>query len=587
MTNSNSKPSSSPAVKLIYPREIVKPALPPLGVKLDENVYVTMRDGIKVAVDIYRPEADGKYPCLFSTSAYMKSVQQHPPQYTHMIEAGATDFFVPRGYVHVIAQARGTGYSQGRYGFLDKDEQQDGYDLIEWIARQPWCDGNVGMIGDSYFAMIQYLIAALNPPHLKCIVPYDGCTDFYRDFTYQGGIFHGGFNGPWGIDTLLQAVWPGEVEGKLPPANWFVDLASNPHDGPYYWERSSYNKVDKIKVPVLNIIQQAGYLHSRGQLSVYNDIKAPKKLIVAPTAGYFAHVHWIYNKPLNEYVLRWLDYWLKGDKNGIMEEPGVAIYDSATREWRYENEYPLARTSWAKFYLHSSLNGSAGESKYGSLSMESPEDEKPDRFTMPDSTGMMRQGKPVLSYVSSPLDKDIRVWGPLSLTLYGSSSAIDTNWFVKLGDIDENGKLLVLTQFHLRASCREVDAASSKPGQPFHPFLKQELLKPGQVYEFQIELIPIFHTFKAGHKMWLHIAGDRVPEYHLPLHTPNLQLFPEPTENLVYHDSGHPSHLVLPVIPDAAPVKPVEPPLSLIYWPYTPGRQTDEISPEALGYKSK
>ena len=107
----------------------------PKGIKLDENVYVTMRDGVRIAVDVYRPEAEGRYPALFSMSPYMKEIQHQPPMLTHSIEAGATGFYVPKGYVHVIAQVRGSGYSQGRYNFLDTAEQQDGYDLVEWVAR--------------------------------------------------------------------------------------------------------------------------------------------------------------------------------------------------------------------------------------------------------------------------------------------------------------------------------------------------------------------------------------------------------------------------------------------------------------------
>lgn len=167
-----------------YP--IVRPPLP-AGVRLDENVYVKMRDGVKIAVDIYRPAAEGRYPALLSMSPYIKEIQQWPPVLTHSIEAGATSFFVSKGYVHVIAQIRGTGFSQGQWNLFDIKEQRDGYDLVEWIAQQPWCDGNVGMHGDSYFAIIQYLVAAQKPPHLKCIVPYDGWTDLYRDFCYQGG----------------------------------------------------------------------------------------------------------------------------------------------------------------------------------------------------------------------------------------------------------------------------------------------------------------------------------------------------------------------------------------------------------------
>jgi predicted acyl esterase len=236
------------------PSTVRGPLVP--GIKLDENVYVAMRDGIKLAVDIYRPEKEGVYPVLLSMAPYIKEIQQWTSELTHSIEAGATNFFVPRGYVHLIVQLRGTGFSQGQFNFCSLKEHQDGYDLVEWASRQTWCNGNVGMIGDSYFAMTQYMVASQQPPHLKCIAPFDGCSDMYRDFTHQGGIYFGWFMGMWGPDTIRQCIWPGPVEGKLPPANIFADVASHPYDDEYYQERSSIYKMDKINVPVLAIIAQ-------------------------------------------------------------------------------------------------------------------------------------------------------------------------------------------------------------------------------------------------------------------------------------------------------------------------------------------
>ena len=543
----------------------VRGPLPP-GVKLDENVYVTMRDGVKIAVDVYYPEAEGRYPALLSMSPYIKEIQRQPPELSHSIEAGATDFFVPKGYVHIIAQIRGTGFSQGQWNLLDIEEQQDGYDLVEWIAQQPWCDGNVGMLGDSYFAMIQYLVAAQKPPHLKCIAPYDGLTDPYRDFCYRGGVFFSWFMGMWLVDTIFQCLWPGPVEGKLPPTNLFVDLASHPDDGPYYWERAAWTKLDKIDVPMLSIVPQS-FIHIRGQLYAYPMIKAPKKLLVVPPAGAHAHESFLLNRPLNEQMLRWYDYWLKGIDTDIMDEPQVAIFDSGTKEWRYENEYPLARTEWTKFYLRSNPAGPVTQPPYGLISVESPGSEEPDRYMTPESTSLVAAGKPVLAYATPPLSEDVRVWGPLSAILYGSSTTLDIVWFVKLGDVDPDGKVTLLTQGHLKASYREVDEARSKPGQPFHPFQNAVPPEPNTVYEFQIEVWPIFHTFKAGHKIWVQIASVDF-NYQMQLHTIyTSEMLPIPAENTIFHDSAHPSHLVLPVIPDTPIIKPVEPPVSQIKWP--------------------
>ena len=142
---------SNPRVTYTYPEALVRPPEAPKGAVRIGDVYVPMRDGVKLAVDIYRPEKEGRYPVLLSLSPYMKDIQRKPPHWSHAIESGATSFYVPKGYVHVIAQGRGAGLSQGQWKWFDEKERTDGYDLIEWIAQQPWCTGSVGMIGDSYF----------------------------------------------------------------------------------------------------------------------------------------------------------------------------------------------------------------------------------------------------------------------------------------------------------------------------------------------------------------------------------------------------------------------------------------------------
>jgi uncharacterized protein len=534
------------------------------GIKLEENIYVTARDGVKLAIDIYRPEKEGVYPVILSTAPYMKEIQQWPPFLTHSIEAGNTNFFVPRGYIHIIAQLRGTGLSQGQYNFFSIKEHQDSYDIIEWIAKQKWCNGNVGMMGDSYFAMIQFATAILQPPHLKCIAPFDGCTDIYRDFTYQGGIFFGWFMGMWGPDMLRQAAWPWPIEGKLPPANMFADIVTHPLDGEYYWERSAIHNMDKIKCPVLSIVAQEGFLHSRGQLLAYPKIKAPKKMLVVPPSGLHAHELFLTSEPLNQYLLKWYDHWLKGIDTGIMNEPEVAIGDAVTFEYQYENEYPLARTKFTKFYLHSS--GNANKAPWGMLGLEKPDKEPADSYSIAEAfrTAAMRQ--PVLGYVTQPLEKDLKVWGPLAVTLYGSSTTMDTEWFIDLADVTPEGKVEKFTQGHLKASLRSVDPAKSKPAQPWHPFNKVERPEPNKIYEYQIELMSIFHSFKAGHKIWIQIASaDFWYQEHLRT-LDTAEMTPLPAKNTVYHDAEHPSHLLLPVIPEQAPVKPMGPPISEIKW---------------------
>lgn len=552
--------SENPAATFIHPAELVKPpSVPVPGIKVDENGYVAMRDGIRLAVDIYRPEADGRYPALLSLSPYNKDIQRKPPHWSHAIESGATSFYVPKGYVHVIAQGRGGGLSQGQWRWFDEHERSDGYDLIEWIAQQPWCTGNVGMIGDSYWSWSQYIAAASQPPHLKCICQQDATTDLYRDACYQGGIYNAEFMNNWINYHTNMFAWPGPVEGKQPPMNLHYEIANHPTDGPWYWERSAWTKLDKIKTPVLSIVPQGGAMHMRGQLAGFTEIHAPKKLMVVPPTGFWSHLRYLTDRALNRQMLRWFDYWLKGIDTGIMAEPQVAIFDSGTRRWRYEAEYPLARTQWTKFHLSAQA-----------LDRAAPGNESPDRYRMPDSYAQLIAGKPVLAYATPPLEAPLTLWGPVSFTLYASSTAIDTAWFVKLAELRPDGTAWPLSRGILKASFREVDPARSKPGRPFHPFLKQDLLEPDRIYEFQIELRPVFHTLKPGHRLQLQIASEDI-HYNNPLRQLDVLLLPWPVENAIYHDAAHPSHLVLPVIPDAPEIRPVEPPLADIAWPLVPG----------------
>jgi predicted acyl esterase len=551
---------SKPAVTFTYPEQLVRPPEPPEGAVKDGDVYVTMRDGVRLAVDIYRPKKEGRYPALLSLSPYMKDIQRKPPHWSHAIESGATSFYVPKGYVHVIAQGRGAGLSQGEWKWFDEKERTDGYDLIEWMARQPWCTGAVGMIGDSYWSWTQYAAAIAQPPHLKCICQQDSTPDFYRDVCFQGGIYHHEFMNRWIPYHTAQFLWPGPVEGKKPPMNLLAEAYSHPYDGAWYRERSPWTRIDRIKVPVLSIAPQGGPMHFRGQLWAYQHIQSTKKLLVVPQTGFWSHVRYLTDKALNRQMLRWFDHWLKGVDTGIMDEPEVAIFDNATRQWRYENEYPLKRTQWTK--LHLRANGALGDAPSGK--------ENPDKYRMPDSYAQLTAGKAPLAYATPPLEKDMRIWGPVSFTLYASSSQIDTAWYAKLADVTPDGKVQRVNRGILKASFRAIDASRSAPGQPFHPFEKQELLEPGKVYEFQIEMTPIFHTFRAGHRLQLEIASDDL-EYNNTLRQIELQILPWPVENSIHHDASHPSHLLLPVVPDAPEIKPVQPPVSEIKWPLVPG----------------
>jgi uncharacterized protein len=323
-------------------------------------------------------------------------------------------------------------------------------------------------------------------------------------------------------------------------------------------------------------------LHSQSQLDFYNQVKVPKKLIIEPEGSFFAHMNFITSKGVNEQILKWLDYWLKDQQTGIMDEPEVTIFDPVAKEWRYENEYPVKRTQWTKFYFRSDAptqDIKKIQTQFGTLNQTSPKKEQPHKYTNPMHSELLKNGKPVLVYATEPLPKDLRIWGPLAVNLYGSSTAAGTAWFAKLYDIGQDNQKRMLSRGILRATYWEVDESRSQPGRPFHTFQNAKPLEPGKIYEFQVELVPIFHTFKAGHRLWLEIASDDMT-YFSTLHDIDFQMLPVPCENTIYHDAEHPSHILLPVVPDAPIIKPVPPPVSEIYWEPQPINKCTVIPPD-------
>jgi len=558
---------------------------PMYRVKTEANIYVKMRDGVRLACDIYRPDAEGKFPALLAMGPYGKEGQvlNIPPKpfsgdYAH-IEAGNTEFFVSRGYVHVIADVRGSGHSEGKYDICSTKEQEDGYDLVEWIAQQPWCNGNVGMVGVSYYAFIQYLVAAQQPPHLKAIFPHDGWGDMYRDVSHHGGILMHGWLRVWvqGGNILAWNAIPAsktmyseeeltrrvekwknnEVITKCPTLyNTLIfphdkptlfDWLINEFDGPYYWERSAYTKYDKIKVPAFLGSEMHNYpvvMHLPGAFSAYAGINAPKKLVIRPSVP---------ERPFHEFhdeIVKWYDYWLKGIDTGIMDEPPIKIWVREANEWKYGHDWPLPETKWANYYLTADK-----------LREEGPPttEEAPDRFNHKPVLPLIMNSFPMdpppeyLTYTTEALNEDTEVIGPIVLYLYAAITADDADFIVKLKDVSPDGTEFVLTRGWLKASHREVDEERSKSWQPYHPHTKATPVTPGEINEYAIEIRPISNLFKKGHKIKLEIWSCDFPSDPLdftllwPLWS-HLS-YDKETSYKIYHSPQYPSRLLLPIIP--------------------------------------
>lgn len=532
-------------------------------IELLADLRISMRDGIVLVADAYRPKAVAQpLPVVLSVAPYIKELQLAPALLTHSIEAGPTTHLVRHGFIHVIATHRGAGESQGRYDHISRVEQQDMYDLVEWIARQPWCDGNVGMTGDSHYAVNAMWAAAQQPPHLRCVVAYDAYSDFYRDMVYPGGVFRSLFTGVWLSDAIPQFQWPGPVPGRLPPANQLQDYVDNPFDGPYWTERSLRTQFHRLETPTLHLVPRSAN-HSRGQLLTFTNQPGPKKVVVLPPPAY-AKEHWLYLKsePLIAYMLQWFDHWLKGVDTPIMREPDVAIFDVGSQQWYYDTQYPAANLRWTPYYL----SGDGAEARGKLLIKPAAGEQSGDVYALPDWE-KVAAGEPVLEYSTDPLLEPVRLWGPVCARIFAATTALDTAFFVHLADIAPDGSVTALSNGVLKASFREVDPGLSAPAQPFHPFDRRQLPERNRVYDYEIEMRPVFHTLKRGHRLRCRIQSND-PNFMTFLHgVYNTEMLPWPSSNSIFHDVRWPSQLLLPIVPAVPPDRTVSAPLCDVTWP--------------------
>jgi predicted acyl esterase len=539
------------------------------------DVRIPMPDGVHLAADIYLPDDRGPVPALLAYMPYGKELQasQTPPQdvwepfWCGTIEAGDIPRIVERGYAHIVLDARGTGHSEGVYrNMFSEQEQEDGYNSIEWIASQDWCDGNVGMFGTSYLAIIQYLVAAKRPPHLKAICPFRAFGDLYRDAVYHGGVLELGFFNPyfWSLIDVNAPAEPGtpaeEIDDKVKVAlanpnltmnpylhgillNWkrnplLFDYLINPHDSEFYRERSPYSGYHDIDIPsFIGSTWTDTLLHLPGAFSSYAGISAPKKLIIGPLQPKRPFVEY------HEVMLRWFDYWLKGVDTGIMDEPPILIFCGGLNEWRWEQEWPLERTEWTPYYLQPDRRLATG----------APETEAaPHTFTQAPPQIPAGRQLSSLHYETEPLSDALEITGPIMMKLYAAVDRDDTNFIVRLYNVDPNGNAFELTQGFLRASHREVDTQRRGPAEAWHPHTAQSvsLLSPGTVYEFEILLQPTSHVLRSGHRLRIELsssdyAGTYCGMTTLFHHLPDV----EEVTHSVNCTPVHPSHILLPVIP--------------------------------------
>ena len=558
------------------------------AIKTEKDVYVSMRDGVRIAVDIFRPDAEGKFPALLAYGQYGKELEEmaltFPPQarpsnlWDGGIEGGDTKYIVPRGYVHVVADARGTGKSEGEcIGFIGTGgdwEGKDCYDLIEWLAQQPWCDGNVGMTGISYLSSIMILAAAEQPPHLKALFCHGGHFDMY-EFAYHGGIFwlmpraalegRGGDSGvAWRNVTsaALKKQGKEEFERRIQerlgdpdvknypnfvhilnypqPHPQFIDWIVNPLNGPFYAEDHPISKANRVKIPVHLSNKWGRGWTTDTTIDCYHELGGPKWLELQPFPP-------MQERPwheMHDQMIRFYDYWLKGIDTGVADEPPIKVFVEGIKKWRGEEEWPLARTKWTEFYLRPRHRLMTEPEPLGGESVP------PDGFYQPPLS--VSNQVQVLRYTTPPLSEDMEITGPAALHLYASIDTDDTNFIIKVNDLDPFGNKYPATTGWLKASHREVDESKSKPWRPYHPHTRAVPVVPGEIVKYAITVYGLSNVFKAGHRIELEIRSQEATDDPLtPLLPPDSGHLPSgrATFHKIYRDKDHQSYLLLPVIP--------------------------------------
>jgi len=570
------------------------------AVVTDRDVAVSLRDGVKLRADIYRPDAQGKFPVLLQRTPYDKN---------RGVEFGLKA--AARGYVVIFEDVRGRYASEGEWSpFMN--ESNDGYDSVEWAAALPYSTGKVGMFGGSYVGATQMLAAIARPPHLAGICPVVTSSNYHDNWTYQGGAFEQWFNESWtslvlAPDTLSRAVKKHTDVvagiGKLPLSDYPLfdveQLALQSHStqslAPYflewldhpsyddYWKRISIeDHFSEITVPALHIA--AWYdIFLGGSLRNYSGIKAHGGseearrrqrllVIVGGHAGDGPKIGALDFGPAakfddGEAALQWYDYLFKGAQNQFASGKPVNIFVMGRNQWREEDEWPLARARNTRYFLHSTgaangmTPGGPGRRDGGALSLVAPKAEKPDQYTydpgdpaptiggplccrpLPTGTGPQDQRpaearSDVLVYTSPAFAKDTEVTGPVSLELYVSSSAVDTDFTGMLVDVWPNGFAQNLTSGILRLRYRD---SREKP----------EPAIPGKTYHITLDLWATSNVFLAGHQLRLEVSSSNFPRFDRNLNTGEEQARSArvvKAKNVIYHDSAHPSALIVPVV---------------------------------------
>lgn len=555
--------------------------LPPHAAAQDPNfiaeldVPIPMRDGTKLAANIYRPKDGDRHPVVLMRTPYGKPDAKW----------GDARKYTAAGYVIIAQDCRGRGKSAGVWEpFVN--EPADGFDTQEWAGTQPWSNGAVGTAGGSYVGWTQWASAASASKHLRCMMPVVPFADVYDDIAYPGGAFQLSLLMGWGVAVGGIPLKPGELEEafKYLPIRTFGDQfekkvpylnewATHTQPDAYWKQRRMQGGFEDVTVPTLNV---GGWydIFSKTTIELVDQVRARSKDRLARRNQFVIMGPWAHGvgvqkvgevdfgaearRDLGDIQFKWMEYWLKGRETGVEDWPPYQIFVMGENKWRAENEWPLKRTVYQPYYLHSGgkANSSRGD---GTLSTVPPTGEPADQFTsdpnrpVPTKGGNNLVGAPagpydqssveerddILVYSTAPLESDVEVTGPVKMIVHATSSAPDTDFTAKLVDVHPDGKAINLCDGIIRTRYRE----------GIH---QPKLLTPGTPVKLEIDLWVTSNLFKKGHRIRVEIAGSNFPRFDRNGHT-GREVGSEKellvAKETIHHDASHPSQLVLPVIP--------------------------------------
>ncbi len=552
---------------------------PRYKVAVERNLRVPMRDGVRLAADLYRPKGLPRAPAILIRTPYHK----RNPIYGYEFIGG---LFASQGYAVVIQDVRGKYRSQGSFYPFSR-EGDDGADTIRWLRRQPWCSGRIGMFGVSYNGVAEWLAAPGAGDDLAAIVPVFAAQRAY-DTWLPGGVFNYNLTLTWhhendaresrpmSVLDWSRAVWSlplASADDRIGNPNPIYDAwIAHPEPGPFWEAMSADHQVDRIRCPALLVagwfdpflnamLEDFDRMRTRGG----SEAARASQIIIGPwthtTESRFRALDFGEEARFlgqSRAIFRWYDHWLKGIDNGIDGEGPIRIFVMGRNRWRTEQEWPLARTRYTSLYLHSGgwANSANGD---GSLSPGPPGAEMPDVFVYDPADPVPSRGLPftavafyqpaeqrevesrqdVLVYTTEILTEDLEATGPVSLILYASSTAPDTDFTAKLTDVYPDGSSIQLASGIVRARFRSSLSAPS-------------LLERGKTYRYRIDLGATSNVFRRGHRIRLQVSSSDFPRHDRNLNTGErigASAALEKARQTVFHDAERPSRLILPVIP--------------------------------------